>query len=72
VIGGYALGWSWTGYAGNTLWDWLIMLLVPLVFPTILLPALLKWVSGNAAEQASKAHQAPPAPAATPAGGTTA
>jgi hypothetical protein len=59
VIGGYLLRWSWTGYAGNTLWDWLGLLLAPLVFPTILLPALLKWVSGNAARRASEARKAP-------------
>jgi hypothetical protein len=64
VIGGYALGWSWTGYAGNTLWDWLEMLL-PLVFPIILLPPLLTWVSGNAAKRASAAHEAVVAPAST-------
>jgi hypothetical protein len=67
LIGGYAWRWSWTGYPGNTLWDWLGLLLLPLVFPTILLPALLKWVSGNAAERAEKeAEEAKtrPAPAA--------
>jgi hypothetical protein len=57
VIGGYALQWRWTGYPGHTLWDWLGMLL-PLAFPAILLPPLLKWVSGNAAGRASAAHQA--------------
>jgi hypothetical protein len=57
VIGGYALRWRWTGYPGHTLWDWLGMLL-PLVFPAILLPCLLKWVSGNAAGRASAAYQA--------------
>jgi hypothetical protein len=57
VIGGYALRWRWTGYPGHTLWDWLGRLL-PLVFPAILLPPLLKWVSGNAAGRASAAHQA--------------
>ena len=57
VIGGYALRWSWTGYPGHTLWDWLGMLL-PLVFPAILLPSLLKWVSGNAAGRASAAYRA--------------
>jgi hypothetical protein len=59
IIGGYALQWAWTGYPKNTLWDWLEMLLVPLVFPTILLPFLLKWTSGNAAERAAMAHEAP-------------
>jgi hypothetical protein len=57
VMGGYALQWRWTGYPGRTLWDWLGMLL-PLVFPAILLPPLLKWVSGNAAGRASSAYQA--------------
>jgi hypothetical protein len=71
VIGGYALRWVWTGYAGNTLWDWLQLLLLPLVFPTILLPALLKWVSGNAAGRASEAHEAVVARIATPAHGTS-
>ena len=56
TIGGYALQWHWTGYAGNTVWGWLGILL-PLVFPTLLLPPLLKWVSGNAAGRASAGYQ---------------
>jgi hypothetical protein len=71
VIGGYALRWTWTGYSGNTLWDWLQMLLVPLVFPTILLPFLLKWVSGNAAKRAATAHEAPVVPSAAVTRGAT-
>ncbi len=70
VIGGYALHWTWTGYAGNTLWDWLSMLL-PLVFPIILLPPLLKWVSGNAAGHANEAKEAALARATTAAGPTS-
>lgn len=54
VIGGYGLRWGWTGYSGNTLWDWLQLLLLPLLFPTILLPALLRWVTGNAAARANR------------------
>jgi hypothetical protein len=38
--------------------------LVPLVFPTILLPFLLKWVWDNAANRAAMAHQAPVVPPA--------
>jgi len=64
VIGGYALRWTWTGYQGNTLWDWLQMLLLPLVIPTILLPAVVRWVSGNAAERAREATAAGRAEAA--------
>jgi hypothetical protein len=47
VFGGYAWAWSWTGYQGNTLWDWLQLLLLPLVFPTLLAPALLRFVTGD-------------------------
>ena len=71
VIGGYALRWTWTGYPGNTLWDWFQMLLVPLVFPTILLPFLLGWISGDAAKRAAMAHEAPAVASAAATGGTT-
>jgi hypothetical protein len=71
VIGGYILRWAWTGYAGNTLWNWLQLLLLPLVFPTILLPALLKWVSGDAAGRATEAREATIARTFTTAGGTS-
>ena len=77
LIGGYAGRWTWTGYPGNTLWDWLQLLLLPIVFPTILLPAFLRWTSGNAAQRAKEAaaRQAeargetrpPSSPAPTPA-----
>jgi len=70
VIGGYALRWQWTGYAGNTAWGWLGIVL-PLVFPTLLLPPLLKWVSGNAAGRASAAYQAATARTAAAAAGTS-
>jgi len=33
VVGGYFLGWTWTGFEDNTLWDWLGLLLVPFVVP---------------------------------------
>jgi hypothetical protein len=59
VIGGYALRWSWTGYQGNTLWDWLGLLLLPLLVPTILLPMVVTWVAGDAAERAEEAREVP-------------
>ena len=31
VIGGYTLGWTWTGFPGNTFWDWLELLALPVV-----------------------------------------
>jgi hypothetical protein len=54
LIGGYADGWSWTGYAGNTLWDWLQLLLAPIAINIFVVPALIKLVSGNVAERAAQ------------------
>jgi hypothetical protein len=59
VIGGYFLHWTWTGYQGNTLWNWLQLLLLPLVVPTILLPAAGRWFTGNAAGRAQTATRGP-------------
>lgn len=41
VLGGYVVPWAWTGFTGNTLWDWLHLLLLPLLIPTIVVPALM-------------------------------
>jgi len=35
VFGGYFLGWTWTGFHNNTLWDWLKLLLLPVVLTTV-------------------------------------
>ncbi|HUO69494.1 MAG TPA: hypothetical protein VMU39_01855 [Solirubrobacteraceae bacterium] len=40
VLGGYLAKWSWTGFHGNTVWDWLHLLLLPLLIPIIVVPAL--------------------------------
>ncbi|MGZ4431404.1 MAG: hypothetical protein ACXVYV_07130 [Gaiellales bacterium] len=45
VLGGYLLDWDWTGFQGNTLWDWLHLLLVPFA-----LPAALIWLAVRPAE----------------------
>ena len=29
AVGGYIFNWNWTGFRGNTLWDWLKLLLIP-------------------------------------------
>jgi hypothetical protein len=47
IIGGYDLGWSWTGYQGNTLWDWMSLLLLPIVFPTFIAPVITSFVTGG-------------------------
>ena len=36
VAAGYSFHWQWTGFPGNTLWDWLHLLLVPFVLPIVL------------------------------------
>ncbi len=37
MIGGYAFDWKWTGFHGNTLWDWLNLLVLPFVLPAVIL-----------------------------------
>jgi hypothetical protein len=41
VLGGYLGHWSWTGFTGNTLWDWLHLLLLPLLLPTVVVPLMM-------------------------------
>jgi hypothetical protein len=53
VVAGYALDWHWTGFRGNTFWDWLHLLLVP-----FLLPAAVTWLSARARE--AEARGSPP------------
>jgi uncharacterized membrane protein len=53
LVGGYADSWSWTGYPGNTLWDWMTLLLGPIAFTTILIPGAVRWLSGDVARQAA-------------------
>jgi cytochrome bd-type quinol oxidase subunit 2 len=40
VVGGYLGGWRWTGFRGNTLWNWLQLWLLPLLIPLIVVPAM--------------------------------
>jgi uncharacterized membrane protein len=41
VLGGYLGSWGWTGFTGNTLWNWMQLLFLPLLLPTLVVPALL-------------------------------
>jgi len=47
VLGGYLGHWSWTGFTGNTLWDWMHLLLLPLLLPTVIVPALTPMAIGR-------------------------
>jgi len=40
VIGGYVGHWGWTGFRGNTFWNWLHLWLLPLLIPAVVVPAL--------------------------------
>jgi hypothetical protein len=40
VAAGYLIPWRWTGFTGNTLWDWLHLLLLPLVVPVVIVPVI--------------------------------
>jgi hypothetical protein len=49
VLAGYLVPWAWTGFTGNTAWDWIKLLLLPVLLPTVVLPRLLEaaetWVA---------------------------
>ncbi|HEY2296439.1 MAG TPA: hypothetical protein VGH43_01825 [Jatrophihabitans sp.] len=40
IIAGYLVPMTWTGFTGNTLWDWVKLLLLPLLVPIVLVPLL--------------------------------
>jgi hypothetical protein len=57
VACGYMVPWRWTGFSGNTMWDWVKMLLVPLLIPTILVPAVAGRIDERLARpRASRRH----------------
>jgi hypothetical protein len=37
VLGGYLGNWGWTGFRGNTLWNWLHLWLLPLLIPLLVI-----------------------------------
>jgi TRAP-type C4-dicarboxylate transport system permease small subunit len=47
VAGGYALHWGWTGFQGNTLWDWVQLLLAPILFGIVVVPAISAWMAAE-------------------------
>jgi hypothetical protein len=42
VAAGYLVPWDWTGFTGNTAWDWIKLLLLPVLLPTLVMPRLLE------------------------------
>ncbi len=53
AVGGYAYGWRWTGFHGNTLYDWLSLLVAPLALPLVLAPLATRWFMAAAEESSS-------------------
>lgn len=45
VLVGYLAPWRWTGFTGNTAWDWLHLLLLPLMVPVLIVPVLRPYVA---------------------------
>jgi hypothetical protein len=41
AVGGYTQGWDWTGFEGNTLFDWLQLLFLPVVIPLVVIPLVI-------------------------------
>lgn len=50
ALGGYVDGWAWTGFKGNTLFDWLHLFLAPLLLPLVLVPAVRGWLEQEMAK----------------------
>lgn len=45
LAGGYGYGWAWTGFSGNTLFNWLQLLVAPLLLPIVLVPLAAGWAT---------------------------
>ena len=50
AIGGYFLGWTWTGFEGNTFWDWLSLLITPVTLGVVSIIFTIQQSQGNTAE----------------------
>ena len=53
VLAGYLVPWEWTGFSDNTGWDWLKLLLLPVLVPTVVLPALQRFLGESVADPTS-------------------
>lgn len=51
LAGGYGYGWRWTGFHGNTLFDWLQLLVAPLLLPLVVVPLVARWTTAAMDEQ---------------------
>jgi hypothetical protein len=60
VLAGYLVPWDWTGFVGNTAWDWIQLLLLPVLVPILVVPLVVEgtesWMQGQHPEQGSAAR----------------
>ena len=47
IVLGYVAPWDWTGFTGNTFLDWLQLLILPILFPTVIVPAAAAWLTAK-------------------------
>jgi hypothetical protein len=60
VLFGYLVPWSWTGFSDNTAWDWVKLLLLPILVPLVLLPIVTEALSERLApDQAAELVEQP-------------
>jgi hypothetical protein len=52
VVAGYLVPITWTGFTGNTMWDWVKLVLMPVLVPLVLAPLLVDSMS----ERLQRAH----------------
>ncbi len=57
VICAYLLPIDWSGFVDNTLWDWVRLLLIPLLMPLLIVPATTRWVETGIREEAPEPVQ---------------
>ena len=47
IVCGYLVPWSWTGFTGNTFVDWVQLLILPVLFPTVVVPVAAAWLTST-------------------------
>ena len=50
LVGGYGYDWAWTGFGGNTLFNWMQLLIAPLLLPIVLVPFVAQWMTATIEE----------------------
>jgi hypothetical protein len=50
MVGGYFYAWGWTGFRGNTLFDWLQLFVAPILLPLVLVPLAATWMTPEQAD----------------------